>query len=253
MWRFPNYFKKYIPPANTSSKDSLAQQSHPAPSAILTPSTSVTELKKGPQLPRIHWLRNPIQSKMLNQMPPKAAPAPTFRHTQEGLSWHIFVSPAQERWTRAELRTLGLVTGTKKYLHPSRWQGQPLWRTPPPGELQFRNPNQLPKPDAFWIHPMFVWSPETTCRQLMGTTDFPCISPACNGRAEKKGIGTPHVVVGIGGGKTGMPNTGQYYILTSTLYCKTYKCSPWASDQPSYLKLLPTARQNLCVAVWLIR
>lgn len=57
------------------------------------------------------------------------------------------------------------------------------------------------------------------------------------------------MIVGTGGGSSGMLNTGQYYILASTLNCTKCKCSPWASDQPSYLQMLPKALQNLFPAV----
>ncbi|KAJ8050026.1 hypothetical protein HOLleu_03050 [Holothuria leucospilota] len=172
-------------------------------------------------------------------------------HTDEvldstnGQSWQRFCSKAQEEWMKAELKTLGLLPGTREYLDSSRWQGQPLWRSPPPGELQPRFANQLQRPEPFWIHPMFVWSPETMCQQLMGTTTFPCITSSCKGQAEKRGVGKPRLIVGSGGGNTGMPNTGQYYIVASTLYCRSCKCSPWASDQPAYLKMLPLTLQNL--------
>ncbi|KAJ8050030.1 hypothetical protein HOLleu_03054 [Holothuria leucospilota] len=168
-------------------------------------------------------------------------------------SWKRFVSPAQERWMREELQKLGLLPGTAEYLQEWRWRGQPMWRTPPPGELQMRPPSQLPKPDYFWLHPMFVWSPEKMCAPLLGNVKIPCITPACRergeSRVERRGIGKPRVVVGIGGGSSGLPNTGQYYILASTLYCSRCKCSPWASDQLSYLQLLPKSLQNLFPAV----
>lgn len=73
----------------------------------------------------------------------------------------------------AELKTLGLLPGSNTYNVPSNWEGQPLWRTPPPGELHRRKPNELPKPDSFWLHPMFVCAPEMMLGPLLGSCKLP--------------------------------------------------------------------------------
>ncbi|KAJ8050031.1 hypothetical protein HOLleu_03056 [Holothuria leucospilota] len=206
----------------------------------------------------------PYQTQRTQQSPPHHLPhldhhqlcpavLPSLQHQPMRVSWQKMASPAQEKWMWMELKKLGLLPGTVEYMQQSRWLGQPLWRTPPPGELQIRKPHELPTPDSFWIHPMFVWCPEVTFKHLLGSNGLPCITPDCNGQAEKRGLGRPRVVVGTGGGSTGMPNTGQYYILTSTLHCKKCKCSPWAADQPAYLKMLPQSMQNLFPAVMTYR
>ena len=163
----------------------------------------------------------------------------------EGLSWQKMVSPSQERWMKGEIRKWGLLPGTPEYNQPFRWEGQPLWRTPPPAEMQHRNPNELPRPDAFWVHPMFLWCPEIMCRGIVGQGGLPCITQGCSGSPQKKGLGRPRVVVGSGGGNCTMPNTGQYYLFASTLSCKKCRCSPWSADNPVYLACLPQLLQNL--------
>ena len=145
----------------------------------------------------------------------------------------------------AELKTLGLLPGSNTYNVPSNWEGQPLWRTPPPGELHRRKPNELPKPDSFWLHPMFIWAPEIMLGPLLGSCKLPCIEETCTGEAKKKGVGRPRVVVGSGGGMTGMADCGQYYIMASQLRCNRCKHSPWYSDSPAYVLRLPERVHNL--------
>ena len=90
-------------------------------------------------------------------------PKPAIKSTK----WSSIVSPVQESWMRSELRQLGLLPGTPEYNVSSRWESQSLWRTPPPGELQKVNPGCLPKVENFWLHPMFIWAPETTMKSLV--------------------------------------------------------------------------------------
>ena len=183
---------------------------------------------------------------MRSQISTTIADPPTLSSEERSkLKWSHIVSPSQESWMRSELRTMGLHPGTPEYRDASRWEGQSLWRTPPLGELQKRSPNELPRPDAFWIHPMFVWAPELMFKHLLGVNGLPCKRPDCSGSAERKGIGRPRVVVGSGGGYSGMPDTGQYYIFASELYCKKCKCSPWQADLPAYLCMLPEWLQNI--------
>ena len=156
----------------------------------------------------------------------------------KGLSWLKIVSPSQERWMKSEIRKLGLLPGTPEYNQPFRWERKPLWRTPSPAELQHRNLNELPRPDAFWVHPMFLWCSEIMCRGIVGQGGLPCITQGCSGSPQKKGLGRPRVVVGSGG--------DSYYLLASTLSCKKCRCSPWSADNPLYLvALLPQLLQNL--------
>ena len=171
-------------------------------------------------------------------------PEPSQEEKME-LSWTSTVSPAQEKWMKTELKKLGLLPGTPEYNVSINWEGKSLWRTPPPGELQKLTTGKLPNPDHFWLHPMFVWSPEIMLKHLAMEGKLPCFSEDCTGEAKKKGVGKPRVVVGSGGGCTGMPDTGLYYILASQLQCTKCKRSPWYADNPSYLSRLPPILERL--------
>ena len=112
----------------------------------------------------------------------------------------------------AELDRLGLLPGTVKYGQSGLFDGQSSWRIPPPGDRQARAANQLPRPNDFWIHPMFIWMPESMYCHSFADTGLPCLSDGCSGRVSRKRLGRPRVVVGSGGG---MIVTGQYYIMSS--------------------------------------
>ena len=127
----------------------------------------------------------------------------------------------------AELDKLGLLPGTPCYNISLNWQGQPLWRTPPPGELLLLENSKRERPTSckpFWIHPIFVWAPETLLTSLFGRSKLPCMDEGCTGEDKKKGLGRPRVLVGSGGGTTGMADTGQYYIMASKLRCNKCNC-----------------------------
>ena len=152
---------------------------------------------------------------------------------------------------KEEMELLGLKPGTPSYLKRIMFDnGVSLWRFPPPGEYQKREPNQLPTPEAFQLHPFFVWQPETTFKHLLGKKGLPCLIKGCKGHATKRAMGRPRVVLGAGGG---VIQTGQYYILASSLNCSDSKCSAhksyWQSDNREYMEKLPLFLQEMFPAV----
>ena len=85
-----------------------------------------------------------------------------------------------------------------------KWKDQPLWRTPPQPEMQHVKQGQLPAPEPFFLHPLFVWFPTKTLLRLTPTFAFPCINSgdkehACRGVAKMKSVGLPRLlwVVGV--------------------------------------------------------
>ena len=153
-------------------------------------------------------------------------------------------SPAQKRWMYEELFKLGLIPGQKGYNEPSRWQGQPLFRAPPPPEMQAIPAGSLPKRDPFCIHPLFVWFPTKMLCHLMPKRVFPCREDGCRGEAKFSCVGKARVVVGSGTYSTGMPNCAQYYVVSSELSCT--KCSKrWQASDRHYMRKLPDLVQSM--------
>ena len=143
-------------------------------------------------------------------------------------------SSAQADWMESELKDIGLYPGTLNYNRPSSWEGKSLMRFPPTPELQKRHPSALPQPDPFYLHPMFVWMPESVCTPICPS--LPCIDKDCHGHAKRRGLGKPRVVVA---------EAGQYYIFASQLMCDTCNIRPWSADSPKYLPLLPDCVRNI--------
>ena len=147
-------------------------------------------------------------------------------------------SPAQKAWMAEELKSLGLLPGHRGYNESRRLKGKPLLRIPPVPEMQVVPVGSLPKPDPFWIHPMFVWFPTKTLTHLTPNHKFSCIRLECRGRAKMNGLGNARCVIGSGTYSTGMPNCSQYYIVCSELICDI--CGKrWQASDPDFLKSLP--------------
>ena len=118
---------------------------------------------------------------------------------------------------------------------------------------------ELPKPDPFWVHPIFLWFPEKMLTNLTSKDLLPCIDAVideeenekrkvkkkpCTGHAKTKRMGNLRAVIGSGGGGTGMPHTGQNYVVSSNLICS--KCDrEFNSSNPRYLSQLPEIIQSI--------
>ena len=143
-------------------------------------------------------------------------------------------SPCQAVWMESEMKEMGLFPGTISYNQRHCWEGKSLWRYPPSPELQRRHPAALPEPAPFYLHPMFIWAPETVCKSLCPS--LPCQVEGCHGKAKRRGLGKPRVVVA---------EAGQYYIFATELMCDTCDIRPWSAASPKYLKLLPDCLKNM--------
>lgn len=113
-----------------------------------------------------------------------------------------------------------------------------LWRLPPQPEL-VDTVAELPSPNFFQLHPFFIWKPESDImNRLRNNYTLPCLHGCPNTRVVSSGVGRPRVIVGT---------TGQYYILSSRLCCKTCRKN-WFADNPLWLEKLPKRFTNIIPA-----
>ncbi|XP_054646842.1 uncharacterized protein LOC129189298 isoform X2 [Dunckerocampus dactyliophorus] len=170
--------------------------------------------------------------------PPLPSPPPPqlLPYDQEVGHWNC--TPQQRQWMKLELESMGLWPGSRPVSSPMTTFS--LWRLPPQPEL-ISSESDLPSPKCFHLHPFFIWKPENDylMGRLKSNYTLPCTGDCAQPRVASAGVGRPRVIVGL---------TGQYYLLSSRLCCKSCR-RKWYADNPLWLEKLPQRFTNLLPAL----
>nr|XP_057909379.1 uncharacterized protein LOC131105363 isoform X1 [Doryrhamphus excisus]XP_057909380.1 uncharacterized protein LOC131105363 isoform X1 [Doryrhamphus excisus]XP_057909381.1 uncharacterized protein LOC131105363 isoform X1 [Doryrhamphus excisus]XP_057909382.1 uncharacterized protein LOC131105363 isoform X1 [Doryrhamphus excisus] len=222
----------FLLPEKTKTKEETAQ---PAPETACAPGSPVASTLSAaePQSAQRPHNQPPVPP---TAVPPTPPPQQFLSFDQEVNKWNC--THQQKIWMKLELESMGLWPGSRPVNNPMKTFS--LWRLPPQPEL-IDSIYDLPSPKYFHLHPFFVWKPENDylMGRLKNNYTLPCSGDCSQPRVVSAGVGRPRVIVGL---------TGQYYLLSSRLCCKSCN-NRWYSDNPLWLEKLPKRFTNLLPAL----